>query len=498
MRAPFLQVIRAEPGLNRGENFGGRNPPMPPVVHSVWVGKTGGRVLRYKPAPRRRVDPGGKGKEGNKMARISRLNRWAALCAALVMASAPPGLAVAKEKKAPEEQTAPKANYSKEFLKEAAKVQKAVDGKKWADVLAALPALEALPNKTPDDEKAVATWRLQASQGVGDQDAFAAAIENFLAKGYADKTQIGAMERQLAAYYSNKQDRQKTVQHFQRFVDATPDVEPEEFETLGRLYLQVNDYPNGALYLGKAIDLTVSRNGMPKESWFQLRDKAFVENKDDAGRLANLESLVGYYPNKDYYSRIVAIYQNQTKDDRVVMLNAYRLAVTDPLGGLATVGGYINYADTALVAGSPGEAARALERGMKEGIVPSAGSNQQTLQEAKTAVASDKKTLPGEAAAAEKNAKGEVAVKVGLGYYSTGDFAKAAEMVQKGIAKGGVARLDDANLLLGAALMELGRRDEARAAFEAAAAAAPGGHLARIAKLWLTRAARKDAAPVGG
>ena len=69
---------------------------------------------------------------------------------------------------------------------------------------------------------------------------------------------------------------------------------------------------------------------------------------------------------------------------------------------------------------------------------------------------------------------------------------------RKGIAKGGVARLDDANLLLGAALMELGRRDEAKAAFEAAAAAAPGGQLARIARLWLARVARKDPAPVGG
>ena len=432
------------------------------------------------------------------MARNSRLNRWAALGAALVMASALPALAVAKEKKPAVEQAAPTGNYSKEFLKVAGPVQKNVDAKKWADVLAALPALDALPVKTPDDEKAIATWRLQASQGVGDQDAFAAAIETFLAKGYADKTQVGMMERQLAAHYSAKKDQPKTVEHFQRFVDATPDVAPDEFETLGRLYLQVNDYPSGALYLGKAIDLTASRNELPKEPWFQLRDRAFVETKNDEGRLANLEALVGYYPNKEYYSRIVAIYQNQTKDDRVVMLNAYRVAVTDPRGGLATVGGYINYADTALVAGSPGEAVRAFDRGMKDGVVPMAGSNQQTLQEARNAVAADKKSLPGEAAAAEKSAKGEVAVKVGLGYYSTGDYAKAAEIVQKGIAKGGVARLDDANLLLGAALMELGRRDEAKAAFEAAAAATPRGQLARIARLWLARVARKDPAPVGG
>ncbi|MGH8251449.1 MAG: hypothetical protein ACREVI_12265 [Steroidobacteraceae bacterium] len=447
------------------------------------------------------------------------MNRFAALGMALALACAWPAIATAqyqqqlpqpKPKEVPDrdedkedeekrDENAPKPEYSKDFLKIAGKVQKAADEKNWAEVMAALPELEAVPSPTPDDRKAIATWRLQATQGVGDQDAFAAAIEKYLADGYATPDQEGAMHRQLAAHYSAKQDRERTLEHFRKFVDATPDVEPDELETLGRLYIQSNNHAEGAQWLGKAIELAASRNEMPKALWFQLRDKAFIDLKDDASRLANLESLVTYYPDKEYYSRIVAIYQNQSKDDRVVMLNAYRLAVTDPQGGLENVGGYMSYAATALDAGSPGEAARALERGMKEGIVPGAGSNQQTLNEAKAAVAQDKKSLPAEATAAEKNPKGEVAVKVGLGFYSIGDFEKAAALARSGIAKGGVERLDDANLLMGAALMELGRRDEAKAAFEAAAAAATSGsHMARIANLWLARAARAEPAATGG
>jgi TolA-binding protein len=152
-----------------------------------------------------------------------------------------------------------------------------------------------------------------------------------------------------------------------------------------------------------------------------------------------------------------------------------------------------------MVAGSPGEAMRALERGMKEGIVPNAGTNQQALATAKAAVASDKKTLPAEATAAAKNPKGEVDVKVGLGFYSTGDYAQAVEVIRRGIGKGGVARLDDANLLLGASLLELGKTEEAKAAFEAAkAAAAPGSPLGQIADLWLARVARGGSAPAAG
>ena len=345
----------------------------------------------------------------------------------------------------------------------------------------------------------LATWRLQATQATGDTDGFMAAIETYLTKGYAQPEQIGPMHQQLAAYYNGKKDREKTVTHYRQFIDATPDADAEEIQTLGKLYLQNSNYGEAALWLGKAIDIAKSRGAQPEEAWYQLRDRCYVELKDQTGRLNNLEALVGYYPNKEYYSRIVAVYQTETKDDRTVMLNAYRVAVADPKGGLATVGGYLGYADTALVAGSPGEAARGLERGMKEGIVPSVGSNQASLQEAKAAVALDRKSLPGESTAAARNPKGEFAVKVGLGYFSTGDYEKAVEMVRLGITKGGVARLDDANMMLGAALMELGRRDEAKAAFEAAAAAAgANAHMVRIAGLWLSRLGRQEAAPAGG
>ena len=216
--------------------------------------------------------------------------------------------------------------------------------------------------KVEDDRKAIATWKLQAAQGVGDQDAFAAAIESFLAGGFADPENVAAMHRQLAAIYSGKKDNAKTLEHFKAFVDATPDVAPDEYETLGRLQLQASQYAEACQTLGKAIDLSKSKGAKPKEMWFQLRDRCFIELKDDASRLANLEALVGEYPDKEYYGRIVALYQAQTKDDRVVMLNAYRVAVSDPEGGLATVGAYLNYADTAMNAGSPGEAQRGLER----------------------------------------------------------------------------------------------------------------------------------------
>lgn len=422
----------------------------------------------------------------------------AVIFAAGVVAVADAQLARSKRKKDDAEQQ-DASEYSLEFRKQAGKVQPLVNDKKWPEVMAALPELEAIPDRTPADNRAIATWRLQAAQGIGNPEQFAAAVEAFLEGGYADAAQTSAMHQSLAAHYNNAKNREKTVYHYQKFVDATPDVEPDELETLGRLYRQNSQFAEASTWFTKAIDLSASKGIKPKEELFQLRDHSLLELKDEAGRLANLEAAAALYPDKRYYSNIVALYQQLTEDDRVAMMNAYRLAVTDPLGGLATVGGYLNYADLALATGSPGEAVRALERGIKEGTVPGVGTNEQSLQAARAAVAADRKTLGAEAAAAAKNPKGDVSVKVGLGFYSTGDYGRTVELVRQGIAKGGVSRLDDANLLLGAALVELGRREEARAAFEAAAKSATNPHMARIARLWLARATREQApAPAGG
>ena len=89
----------------------------------------------------------------------------AAPAAVLAVAVAFPPMAMAKEKEPAAEAQGPQANYSKEFRKLGAPVQALVNEKKWAEVLAALPQFASLPAPTPDDLKAIATWRLQAAQG---------------------------------------------------------------------------------------------------------------------------------------------------------------------------------------------------------------------------------------------------------------------------------------------------------------------------------------------
>ena len=419
----------------------------------------------------------------------------AAFAAVLALAVVPPAAEAAKKKEAPAAQEN-QPNFSKEFRKNAGPVQQDVTDQKWPEVLAGIATLEALPELTDDDRRLILNWKLVAQQATGDTDGLMKTLEVWLERGYATPEQKVQFNQNLAAYYSKKDDAEKTMQYYTAFLDANPDPDPQEIAVLGRLYLQRDDNEQGAVWLNKAIAKAEARGEQPDELYFQLLDRAYVQLNDPERRLANLEELTKRYPKGDYYSRILAIYGQGSKDDRVLMLNAYRLALLDT--GLTTVGEHLAYADHALVLGSPGEALRAMEKGMAAGIVPRAGSNQEIVTEAKSAMARDRKDLPRDSQVAAKDTKGELDVKIGLGYYSLGDWDKAVESIRRGLSKGGVKRVDDANLLLGAALVEKGLYEEAGQAFAAASGAATDPYMKRVAGLWTAFAARKAGAAAGG
>lgn len=415
---------------------------------------------------------------------------------AIACVGAPALTTPAQAQKSEEAAAERQPEYSKEFRKRAGKIQKSVQDQEWDEALEGIAELEKLEGLTPDDRQVLYSWKLAGLQATDQREAFMTTIEEYLESGLARPEQIGPMNQQLAAWYNGKKDLEKTVLHYRRFVDVTPDLTAQELDTMGRLYMQSGDNAQGVEWLGRAIAAAGAAGEQPAEVWFQLRDRAYVDLGDAPARLSNLEQLVAHYPKAEYYSRILALYLQGSNEDRLVMVNGYRVAMAD--AGLETVGQYLSYADHAMVLGSPGEAARALKHGMSAGVVPSEGSNQQSLRDAEVAAAADRKNLPRDAESATKNPKGEVDVKVGLGFYSLGEWARTVELVRRGLGKGGVQRIDDANLLLGAALVELGRYDEARAAFEAAAAAAgPESYMARVARLWESYVNRK-AGSAGG
>jgi tetratricopeptide (TPR) repeat protein len=103
------------------------------------------------------------------------------------------------------------------------------------------------------------------------------------------------------------------------------------------------------------------------------------------------------------------------------------------------------------------------------------------LTQANQMAAKDQDSLKDLAAEAAKQTNGEIDVKLGESYYTYGRYDDAVAALEKGIQKG-VKDMADAQTTLGIALWAAGKKPEAMAAFEKAAAA--GGAAGQVAHTW--------------
>jgi hypothetical protein len=125
-------------------------------------------------------------------------------------------------------------------------------------------------------------------------------------------------------------------------------------------------------------------------------------------------------------------------------------------------------ANVANLAGFPGEALEFLEHGYATKVLETSGNkakSQEMLDDTRKRAAADQKSLGQFEKEAMAAKQGEPDVKLGEAYLSYDQPAKAIEAIQRGIAKGGVKNLDDANLSLGRAYLEAKNVPDALKAF---------------------------------
>jgi len=228
------------------------------------------------------------------------------------------------------------------------------------------------------------------------------------------------------------------------------------------------------------VDKLTAGQAKPSEQLLQLGLRSNFELKDRAGTLKSLESLVRYYPQPKYWEDLLTNQLYETKGDRELR-TLYRLM--EQTSTLDKPEEYSEMATVLLAGGFPGEAEQILARAMSanEFAGDARTRAQADLDKARAQAAMDAKDLPGAEKALAAAKTGNEMVATGKLYFSAGDYARAADAIQKGLTKGGVTDTDDANALLGVALVRAGKPAESRPAFEAVKDA----RYASIAHLWL-------------
>jgi hypothetical protein len=220
------------------------------------------------------------------------------------------------------------------------------------------------------------------------------------------------------------------------------------------------------------------------ESTLRMLAASYAKLGDDAGYINTLEKLLAHHPKKDYWADMLARVQNKPGFSDRLMLDVYRLQLaTETLDDPAQ---YLEMAQLALQAGLPAEAKKVVDAGYAAGKLGTGAeaerhrrlrelANKQTLE--------DEKTLNADVIG--RNA--EALVNTGQALVTAGRIDRGIELLEHGIAKGGLKRPEDAKLHLGQAYLNNGNKAKAIETFKSVRG---GDGAADLARLWIIRAGR--------
>jgi outer membrane protein assembly factor BamD (BamD/ComL family) len=383
----------------------------------------------------------------------------------------PVSVAVAADK---EKAAATKQKLSPAVQKPLVATQNAMNAKNWDEALVQLQAAQAVEPKTPYDAFMIDElgWYIYLQKK--DYVKSAEALERSLATGMVPEADRSQRLRALTQMNLQNKQYDKALTTGAEYMKLNPSDAEIALSLAQARYLS-NDF-QGAKAASEAL---VASSAKPAEAALLLALRSNYELKDEAGIMRALEGLVKNYPQPKYWEDLLNMQLYRTKDDRGLR-SLYRLM--NDTNTLDKGEEYAEMGSTLVTGGFPNEAKQVLERGMSANAFQGDQKTraQADLERARAGAAADAKEL-GTAAAQLAAAKtGNQMVAIGKLYFSAGDYANAADAIQKGLAKGGVQDADDANMLAGIANSRLGKTAEARTAFDAVKA--PG--LTDVTRLW--------------
>ena len=376
---------------------------------------------------------------------------------------------------------------SKSIIKQAQAAQAAIKAEKWADCLAVLAGTDAVPDKTPYDEYAVSELRTVCAARSGDfaaaEPALAKGLEVGEANGFIDEEGRKLRLRQLTQVNYQLKDYRRAADFGRRASQADPGNRDVRQLTAQALYL-IPDNAAVAAFVEPWVTDMEQRNETPPDLPLNLWASACVRMKDDKCTRRAVEKQVAYAPSDEAWGNLFLLTMRDAPTDQ--NLNVLRFAYE--VGALKGGDDVAEYASLAMEKGYPGEAQAVIEAAVAAGKFGAPGKTTpgaaNLLQQSKAAAAPDRASLARQSKEAAAQKTGVAEVRVGQAFLSYGQPAEAVASIERGLAKGGVKAVDEANLSLGIARLKTGDKTGAVTAFDAV----KDPFLARLAGYWKLRA----------
>jgi len=325
---------------------------------------------------------------------------------------------------------------------------------KAREALAKAREADAVGGKTPAEQLMIDRMKGAAAQRAGDNGTAIAAFESAFASGKLSGAEQAQVAESIAFAYSQQKNNAKATEWVAKARAAGGNS-----ASLNQLaaYLQGSSGDYSQIFKDAQAQVHAAEQAgrrPAEDDLLRLADAARRINNNGVYSSA-LEKLVLYYAKKDYWTAHLASIQRKPGFADRLALDVGRLKLAN---GLVTkTDDYMELAQLALQAGFPTEAKAIVDKGYASGALGTgdqAARHQRLKDLVLKSQAESAATIAQQAAEAAAEKEGNDLVKAGTVYASMGQADKAIELIEKGIAKGGLKRPDDAKLRLALAMAQ--------------------------------------------
>ncbi|MDB5703441.1 MAG: hypothetical protein JWN66_557 [Sphingomonas bacterium] len=369
--------------------------------------------------------------------------------------------------------TGPQLVVSKEFRAAAAAVDAPLKAKDIPTAEAKLALAEPLA-KSDDERYYVAIYQLQIEDAKKNPAGVAKALDSLMANPKTPATELAGYNNIRGGIAVDLNQNAEAIPFLLKARELGYNGTDMQV-SLAKAYGGTGKVKEAIVELEKAIDSETAAGRAAPEPWYGYSTSNLFALHDIPAAETWMIRQIKAYPKVATWRTGVSNFRKVTDPSGTKFTKAQKLDLFRMMRGtkaLYDANDYYIYSNAALDSGLPWEAVAVIDEGRAAGRIPASDAD---ITRIYTAANTAVKT---EVSAANAAGKSKPAIAGDI-YLAAGDYAKAAELYGTAAGQAGVDA-NSVNMHLGVALANLGRKDEAKAAF----AKVTGAPLADIAHLW--------------
>lgn len=298
----------------------------------------------------------------------------------------------------------------------------------------ALTALNRLMERrgeqmTPFDRASVLQIRGSAHVQLENLDSALADFERAIAQDALPPEQVNRLRFNMAQLYFVTEQFDKSIEFFERWLAADPEVTPNTFFMLAGAYYQVNNLERSLQSITRAMELSTA----PERRFYDLKNVLLNELNRVTQRTALLERMVAIWPNElTFWRQLSALYLDQDQ-----ALRAFGAMESAFLAGLIE-----DERDIVLLAqfysnfNNPYRGGRLLEREMEAGRVERTVAHLELLSQLWSQAREHRLAIPVLREAAQMADTGRLSFRLGQALLADENYRDAEGALEAAIDKG--------------------------------------------------------------